>query len=194
MTENNNPYIIQPTIQAGYEIVPFQLQERNKPQEGAIWKLQPGQSTKVQRIVHPEYQITTEAVNGTGFFLKITPDGEINIKLGDPRLGKDNPKITFGHQDIICFIASIDSDGEFAVEGKENIPFKASFEKEVSHGRTYKGGPGDYEKAEIFKYESGEMISLGSFWQAYHYILGSQSLDFIGKFYPQLQPDILKIS
>lgn len=161
------------TDDGDYKIIPFlfEAEDLRENMGGCHWIIPGGVSTKVQLITEPNYQLSTRAVEGSGWFLRWHPQRGINITWVDTRLGLRNPVVTSGYQWLVCWVASPDTE-QLIVEGVDRPHYDPKFERELRPGKdrdvmlTTKDGQG--EKRAIF--------GLSDFWYHLHRLRGQEHL------------------
>lgn len=105
--------------------------EKGKDSDGAVFEIEARGSTSVMKITDPNFACERIAVKGNGWFLGVSPEGEVvtyNLDA-DFSNGKKNPQIGLSSGWVDCFIAG--DDGMDVVD-VSTPPFDPKMEEKIS--------------------------------------------------------------
>ena len=137
------PINLLPTIALdGYQIKPFTLEgEAKNRASGAFFEIEPNSHTAVAKITESGVQLIEHAIKGNGWFLSISPTGEINQTYIDT----DRPwSLNYGTGYAFCFFTRTRG---LTVQNLTWPPFRPDMEKIITE-------------------DSKELTKV--FWKAYH--------------------------
>lgn len=96
--------------------------------DGCVFEISPRGSTTVMRIVEPDFVCQRIAINGSGWFLGMSPIGEVICQRIDAK-EEENPLIELSAGWVDCWIAD---DGGAEIADISTPPFSPNMEKEIT--------------------------------------------------------------
>lgn len=113
-----------------YSIHTFQFKdERGRNSDGALFRIKPGGSTRVQRIIDDAYTSEKIAFKGSGTFLGISPEGTVK-ELPLDASHEENPLVIIGPGWVECWVAGQEG---LEVVDVSTPPFREDMEKEIPY-------------------------------------------------------------